>query len=207
MRLSAFDFGLKSVAFPLQEIIVPTSQNDEGGTRGMGGGMIGGHSTNGADGGGQLRRSLRRLLIRLHFLPNSGDPIAGSWHLAVGDQITGSWHLAVLIAWLSTLLSGWLYGYYGQLPGRDEQDATPAVYALWWAVSAMTGVGAVSPLDSEAGLALATVYMVVGVPINSALLAMLIDRYLSRVQELEARRKVFAAPSLRIDGMSASSHQ
>ena len=174
---------------------MPTSQNDEGGTRGMGGGMIGGHSTNGADGGGQLRRSLRRLLIRLHFLPNGGDPIAGSWHLAV------------LIAWLSTLLSGWLYGYYGQLPGRDEQDATPAVYALWWAVSAMTGVGAVSPLDSEAGLALATVYMVVGVPINSALLAMLIDRYLSRVQELEARRKVFAAPSLRIDGMSASSHQ
>jgi hypothetical protein len=69
----------------------------------------------------------------------------------------------------------------------------------------MTGVGAVSPLDSEAGLALATVYMVVGVPINSALLAMLIDRYLSRVQELEARRKVLAAPSLRIDDLLIAS--
>jgi hypothetical protein len=47
--------------------------------------------------------------------------------------------------------------------------------------------------------------MVVGVPINSALLAMLIDRYLSRVQELEARRKVLAAPSLRIDDLLIAS--
>ena len=181
------------MAFHFQVSLVPTSQNDVGGARGTGGGMIGESTTNGGDGGGQLRRSLRRLLTRLHCIQNGGD------------KISGDWHLAVLIAWLSTLLCGWLYGYYGQLPGRDEQDATPAVYALWWAVSAMTGVGAVSPLDSEAGLALATVYMVVGVPINSALLAMLIDRYLSRVQELEARRKVLAAPSLRIDDLLIAS--
>ena len=117
------------MAFHFQVSLVPTSQNDVGGARGTGGGMIGESTTNGGDGGGQLRRSLRRLLTRLHFIQNGGD------------KISGDWHLAVLFAWLSTLLCGWLYGYYGQLPGRDEQDATPAVYALWWAVSRFLALG------------------------------------------------------------------
>jgi hypothetical protein len=98
------------------------------------------------------------------------------------DRITGHWHVAVVISWLVTLACGFIYGYYGNIPGADDQDASRAVFAFYFAISAITSLGMVSPLDSGAGLAFTTVYILVGVPLNAAMLSVFVDRYLSREQ-------------------------
>ena len=92
------------------------------------------------------------------------------------------------------LVVGYIYGLVGEVPGREEHKASPRPFALLWAVSSLTGLGAVSPNNSDGGLLFATFFVVVGVPLNAAFLAMIVDIYLSYVQRTEARRKVLANP-------------
>ena len=151
-----------------------TSQNDDG----AGGG---GHR---ASGGGSHLGGIRRFTRRPR-----------AWEESDERRISGQWHNAVLVAWLVALLCGYLYGLYGELPGRAAHKASPHPFALLFAVSTITGIGAISPNDSKGGLLFATVYVIVGVPLNAAMLAMFVDKYLSRVQQREAKRKVLGGLS------------
>jgi hypothetical protein len=72
------------------------------------------------------------------------------------------WHVAVVAAWGVALASGYLYGRFAHIPGASAHRSSPSPYALLWAVSSLTGLGAVPPNDSLGGLMFAMIFVTIG---------------------------------------------
>ena len=97
----------------------------------------------------------------------------------------------VAFVWAAVFVAGYVYGYLGDIPNTTPADNR--TFALLWAVSGMTGLGAIQPSSEIESMLFAGSFVLVAVPINAALLALLVDLYISHLQKIEARRRLLAS--------------
>lgn len=138
--------------------------------------------------------SLETVLSRSSLLRHGLDIDSGR---GKGGKWSRKWkRLLVIFAWLLLLIFGFFYGLYADLPARGQSPTANYAFALLWAFSAMTGLGLEQPGSNPIDLNFSSLFILLAVPLNAAVFALVMDVYIAHVQRSQARQRVLTQRSL-----------